>query len=130
MKILVFGNADEPSDSLALEVSTHTDFSNIEFQIISPNDDLPILDDQITILDTVMGIDAITIIGEDNLNQFILSPRTSVHDYDLGFQLKYLTKIGKLKRFTIIGLPINKPVDYDLLHSILRKLVAQDIQGS
>jgi hypothetical protein len=53
-----------------------------------------------------------------------------VHDFDLGFQLKYLQKIGKLGEVTIIGLPINKTPDYLRIQSILRKLVAQDIQGS
>ena len=60
----------------------------------------------------------------------VLPPRNSVHDFDLGFQLKYLKKLGKLGKVTIIGLPQSGNVDYDSIQSILRKLVAQDIQGS
>jgi len=33
----------------------------------------------------------------------------------LGFQLKYLKKLGKIKTFTIIGLPMNKKIDINLV---------------
>ena len=62
--------------------------------------------------------------------RIVLPPRNSVHDFDLGFQLKYLKKLGKLGKVTIIGLPQTGEIDYDSIHSILRKLVAQDMQGS
>lgn len=132
MKILVFGNPDERQDNLALKVSEKLrDLTHISFQVISPNSDIPLPENMdLYIIDTVMGIDKVTLITEKDLENIILSPRTTAHDYDLGFQLKYLTKIGKIKKIFIIGLPINGKVDYDLIHLILRKLVAQDIQGS
>jgi hypothetical protein len=77
-----------------------------------------------------MGIDEVTLLTEKDIDKLIISPRTTTHDYDLGFQLKYLTKIGRLKNIFIIGLPQNGHIDYDLIHSILRKLVAHDMQGS
>jgi hypothetical protein len=55
---------------------------------------------------------------------------SSVHDFDLGFQLLYLKKLGKLKNFLIIGIPMKGEINYLRIQSILRKLVAQDIQGS
>jgi hypothetical protein len=132
MKLLVFGNEDHETDNLAIEVSQKlTPIANIELINIKPNGDLLVGESKsVYILDTVLGIEEVTLITESNLDKFILSPRNSAHDYDLGFQLKYLTKIGKLKKITIIGLPANRNIDYDLIHSILRKLVAQDIQGS
>ena len=68
----------------------------------------------------------------DVLNRLLIPPRGSVHDFDLGFQLKYLRKLGKLGEVRIIGLPKGSSdrVDYRRIHSIFRKLVAQDIQGS
>ena len=131
MTIFVFGNQDHFEDSLALLVSKKINIPDISFEIIPPNDDLPTPDSKsVTILDTVYGIDKITLITEKDLDKIIPSPRTTAHDYDLSFQLKYLLKLGKLEKINIIGLPYEGSVDYDLIHSILRKLVAQDIQGS
>ncbi len=132
MNILVFGNQDHPDDNLAFKVSEKlSGLANISFQVINPNSDIPLPDNKkIYLIDTVVGIDNVTLITENDLNKILLSPRTTAHDYDLGFQLKYLTKIGKIKKVFIIGLPISGNVDYDLIHLILRKLVAQDMQGS
>lgn len=132
MKLFVFGNEDHQQDSLAITVSKKINpIDGVDIILINPNDDLPTDDTKsVYILDLVMGIDKITLITEKDLDKFTLSPRNSAHDYDLGFQLKYLSKIGKLNRISIIGLPENREIDYDLIHSILRKLVAQDMQGS
>jgi hypothetical protein len=132
MKIFVFGNQDHPQDNLVFKVSKNlSDFPAVSFEFINPNADLPIPPDNILfLLDTVMGINQVTLLTEKDLDKLLLSPRTTTHDYDLGFQLKYLTKIGRLSKIFIIGLPFEGTVDYDLIHSILRKLVAQDIQGS
>ena len=132
MNLLVFGNEDNEVDNLAFLVAQKlTPVFGINLVFIKPNGDLPIDDTKIVfILDIVLGLDEVTLITEKDLAKFTLSPRNSAHDYDLGFQLKYLTKIDKLEKIYIIGLPENKNIDYDLIHSILRKLVAQDIQGS
>lgn len=132
MNLLIFGNEDHETDKLAIEVSKRlTPISSVILQIVKPNDDLPIDSTKsVYILDTVIGIDQVTLITEKDLDKFILSPRNSAHDYDLGFQLKYLLKLGKINEISIIGLPESGNIDYDLIHSILRKLVAQDMQGS
>lgn len=132
MNLFVFGNEDHDMDNLAFQVSQKLLLiPGLTLKFIQPNDDLPIdSSGKVFLLDTVFGIDEVTVITEKDLDKFVLSPRNSAHDYDLGFQLKYLTKIGKLKKITLLGLPENKNIDYDLIHSILRKLVAQDIQGS
>lgn len=132
MEILVFGNRDEHTDDLALKVSYKlASTPKISFKIIEPNSDLPLSKNgTINIIDTVYGIDKVTLITEKNIDQLIPPPRTSAHDYDLGFQLKYLKKLGMINKINIIGLPFSGEIDYDLIHSILRKLVAQDMQGS
>jgi hypothetical protein len=48
----------------------------------------------------------------------------------LGFQIKYLKKIGKLGKVTIVGLPMQGELDYLRIQSIFKKLVAQEMQGS
>jgi Ni,Fe-hydrogenase maturation factor len=135
MKVYVFGNKDMQADNLAFEVAEKlkNTIKDIEFVEIKPNEDLPFASEgggeSVIILDTVEGINNVTLF--DDLDKFILPPRSSVHDFDLSFQLKYLKKIGKLNcPVIIIGLPMQSKVDYFLIQSILRKLVAHDIQGS
>ena len=133
MKVYVFGNEDLSFDSQAIKVAEKLEglIGDCEFVNIKPNQDLPFVGEKnVVIMDTVEGIDDIKIIKNEDLNNISLAGKTSAHDFDLGFQLKYLKKIGKLGKITIIGLPMEKEVDYLRIQSILRKLVAQDMQGS
>lgn len=132
MIVYVFGNEDHPQDSLALKaIDKIGKIPELTFQVIPPNDDLPPdINKTISILDVVAGIDKVTLFTEADLDKIIPSPRTTAHDYDLSFQLKYLLKIGKISKMNIIGIPYDKEPDYDLVISILRKLVAQDMHGS
>jgi len=82
------------------------------------------------LMDTVVGLEEVTILTEKDLEKLEFPKRATVHDYDLGFQLRYLIKLGKIKNVKIIGLPARGDIDYERVRSILRKLVAQDIQGS
>lgn len=133
MKVYVFGNRDLSEDNAAFKVldKLKGNVSNIEFVEIAPNENLPFADgEDVVILDAVAGLTEVRVLELKNLDKLIMSPRNSVHDFDLGFQLKYLKKLGKLGNIKIIGLPMKGMVDYDSIQSILRKLVAQDIQGS
>lgn len=129
MIVYVFGNRDEKSDRAALEAANYlkNTIAGVEFRTAAPNEDLPFSGDVI-IMDGIMGIEKIKVIKD--IKKIVLPPRNSVHDFDLGFQLKYLKKIGRLGKVTIIGLPMNKVPDYLRIQSTLRKLVAQDIHGS
>lgn len=131
--VYVFGNEDVSVDNVPLTMSKRlaTDFPMLEFVKVAPNADLPFADqEKVIIFDTIQGISTIRIFHEQDLKHLVLSPRTSVHDFDLGFQLKFLMKIGKLKYITLIGLPMGVDVPYDSIHETFKKLVAQDIQGS
>jgi len=132
MVVYVFGNTDIENDNGAIEFAKKTRVENIEFEFIDTNDDLPVSNNgTIYILDTMMGIEEVTLFSEKDIDKLEVAPRTTAHDYDLGFQLKYLTKIGRLKKVAIIALPMDKKkVNYERIHLILRKLVAQDMQGS
>jgi hypothetical protein len=133
MKVYVFGNQDVPKDKLAFDVSKKLKgkIENVQFVEVKPNEDVPFIDELfVVILDTIAGIKKVTEIHDHDLDKLVLPPRSSVHDFDLGFQLKYLKKIGKIGKVTIIGLPMEGEIDYFLIQSILRKLVAQEMQGS
>ena len=85
---------------------------------------------RVVVLDVVHGIREVALISGDDIDRFALPPRGTVHDFDLAFQLKYLKKIGRLGEVYVVGIPREGEVDYSRVRSILRKLVAQDMQGS
>jgi Ni,Fe-hydrogenase maturation factor len=82
------------------------------------------------ILDTVQGTPDVALVEGGGIDELILSPRGSVHDFDLAFQLRYLKKLGKLGDVTIVGIPQEGEVDHLRIKSIFRKLVAHDMHGS
>jgi Ni,Fe-hydrogenase maturation factor len=133
MKVYVFGNEDLPQDSLPFVISNKLKrkLPGVEFIKVSPNQDLPFIDEKkVVILDTIQGINEVVELNENDLDKLLLSKSLTVHDFDLGFQLKYLKKIGKIGKIMIVGIPMEKEINYLRIQSILRKLVAQDMQGS
>lgn len=133
MKVYVFGNKDSSLDKAAFSAAKRLKavFPQIEFVEVGTNIDLPFESERsIVIIDTVEDIDKVELIENGDLDILVSSHSSSVHDFDLGFQLKYLKKLGKLGNVTIIGIPMKKKVNYLRIQSILRKLVAQDMQGS
>jgi Ni,Fe-hydrogenase maturation factor len=134
MKVYVFGNEDLKQDNVAFEAvnKLKNTLDNVEFIKVNVNQDLPFAEEEnVVLMDAIEGIEKVTEIKDKDLDKLIVSKSSTVHDFDLGFQLKYLRKIGKLGKVVIIGLPMQEnKVDYFLIQSILRKLVAQDMQGS
>lgn len=133
MNIYVFGNKDIKKDNIPFRFLNKLSKNNtdLNFIVIKPNEDVPFENvDKVIILDTIYGINDLTVFDESDIEKLSLFKSVSVHDFDLGFQLKYLKKLGKLKKIIIVGLPQNKKLNYERIHSTLRKLVAQDMQGS
>ena len=133
IKVYVFGNKDAPEDARAIGVAEELEgaVDSVSFVFVEPNEDLPFADERrIVVLDTVQGIREVTLISSEDLDRFSPPPRGTVHDFDLAFQLKYLKKIGRLGEVCVVGVPQEGEVDYLRVISILRKLVAQDMQGS
>lgn len=103
--ILIFGNQDLEFDSLPFRILPRLKqrFPDIKFEIKDPNEELD-LSAQFLILDTVDGIAKTTLFSD--LESFApFRPRLTMHDFDLYTHLKYLEKLGKLKKIKIIGLP-------------------------
>lgn len=91
MTVYVFGNPDVINDT-------------IDIKFVKPNDDVEFDCKNPVILDTVAGLKKVTVFN--NINAIEKFKSLTVHDFDLGFQLKYLKKIGKIKGATIIGVPM------------------------
>lgn len=133
MKIFVFGNKDSSFDRAAFSVARKMRkvFPKLEFTEVGTNLDLPFKPGPpVVIMDAVEGINRVELISNSDLGRLINKRSLSVHDFDLGFQLKYLKKLGKLGDVRIIGIPMKKKINYLRIQSILRKLVAQDMHGS
>ena len=133
MKVYVFGNEYVAEDRRAIEVAGELKdkVAGVSFVFVRPNEDLPFVNERrVVVLDTVQGIQDVTLVEGDGIDGLTLSPRGSVHDFDLAFQLRYLKKLNRLGEVVIIGIPQEGEVDHLRIQSIFRKLVAQDMQGS
>jgi Ni,Fe-hydrogenase maturation factor len=78
-------------------------FPEIDFVVTDPNENLKPENSELYIIDTVRGIKKVEIITD--LNKIQLNRIYSAHDFDLGFNLKLLQKIGKLNKVVIFGVP-------------------------
>jgi len=104
MVIFVFGNPDVQEDALPLKIlpRLRERFSHIQFRTVDPNEewDAP---EEMVVIDTVMGIEKVMVL--DGLDKFVAAPRVTMHDFDALAQLRYLQKLGKIKKVTVIGVP-------------------------
>ncbi|HJQ28229.1 MAG TPA: hypothetical protein VJ827_02735 [Rubrobacter sp.] len=133
MKVYVFGNEYVGEDKRAIEVARELEnaVEGVTFIFVGPNEDVPFVDEpRVVILDTVQGMQDVAMVEGAETEGLLLSPRGSVHDFDLAFQLRYLKKLNRLGEVTVIGIPQEGELDHLLIKSILRKLVAHDMQGS
>jgi hypothetical protein len=104
MKIYVLGNEDMEMDKRSMEAAEKfKHFNKINFIFIKPNEDLA-PEKCLILMDTVVGLEEVTILTEKDLEKLEFPKRATVHDYDLGFQLRYLIKLGKIKNVTTSGL--------------------------
>jgi len=104
--IFVLGNEIEPTDSAAVKLLPQLQalFPQITFQRLDPTEELPKnATDELILIDTVIGISKVEMIND--LNHLSLSPRVTVHDFDLPLSLGLAQKLGKIKKVTIIGIP-------------------------
>ncbi len=106
-KILVFGNMLIKKDNLPLKMmgDLKKSFPQIEFKEFDPSENLKEEGRELYIIDTVEGIEKVEIITD--FNDIELSKIYSVHDFDLGYELKLLKKSGMIDKVTIFGVPMN-----------------------
>lgn len=108
MTVFVFGNPDLPEDSLPLKILPQLRrlLPDMTFQVLDPNEEWE-TSEHIMVVDTVQGIRQVTVF--DSLDRFIASPRVTMHDFDALSNLRYLLKLGKIKKVTVIGVPSDIP---------------------
>lgn len=105
--IYIFGNPLLAYDSLPVELKPELEkeFPDIDFIIQDPNENLKPENGELVLIDTIEGIDKV--IAIDDIGKIETRKIYSLHDFDLGFNLKLLAKIGMLKKVLIFGVPMN-----------------------
>jgi len=106
MTIYLCGNPLLPFDSLPLKLKPKLEqaFPQIDFLELDPNENLKPENKELIIIDTIEGIDEVVLM--DDIDKIQTAPLYSLHDFDLGFNLKLLKKIGALEKVTIFGVPM------------------------
>lgn len=105
-KIFVFGNFDLKEDNLPLRIlpQLQDKFPEINFEVKDPNEEWEV-PEELVILDTTIGIKEVTIF--ESLEKFSKTPRVGMHDFDALTNLRFLQKLGKIKKVKIIAVPPN-----------------------
>ena len=100
MKILCFGNEFVEQDSLAKKLADELKVDGVEF---IKCDALEGIKGDIIILDVVKGLNDVRLIPLEKIKDF---HPVSLHDFDLGTELKLRKSIGEINKVTIFGIPM------------------------
>ncbi len=105
--VYVFGNPLVKKDSLPVELMSELkkSFPDINFREIDPTENLHKLGKKLYIIDTVIGIKNVTMIRDVDVIE--LNKIYSLHDFDLGFNLKLMKNAGIIDEVVIFGIPAN-----------------------
>jgi len=103
--IYIFGNEDLEVDSLPLKIlpELRKKFPEIQFEVKDPNEEWENIGEELIIIDTAVGAKNVAIF--DSLEKFARTPSVGMHDFDALTNLRYLQKLGKIKKMKIIGIP-------------------------
>lgn len=105
-KVLVFGNPILRQDSLPIKIidKLREKFGWIEFKEFDPNENLEKEGKELNIVDVVEGIDKVVLITD--IDSIKTSKVYSMHDFDLGYNLKLLKKLHYIDNVKIFGVPM------------------------
>lgn len=122
--IFVFGNPLVREDSLPLKLidKLRKEFPSLEFKEFDTVEDLD-FDKELNIIDTVKGIKKVELI--EDVDKIITDKIYSMHDFDLGYNLKLLKKMKMIDKVRIFGVPIK--IDKKKAFSELRKIIISNL---
>lgn len=106
----VAGNLLVREDSVPLKIMGRLQkkFPHHEFKEFDPTEDFP-KEESLNILDTVVGPEDVQVIKD--VDKIVTGKVYSLHNFDLGFNLKLMKKAGKLKSLRVIGIPAHMDED-------------------
>ncbi len=104
MRIYVCSNPLVQEDSLPLHLlpALRKKLLKVEFVEFGPTENLP-QEKELIIMDTV--INAKNVIMLNDIDSFVQTKTLSLHDFDLGMNLKLAKKMGWMEKVTITGVP-------------------------
>jgi len=113
---LVFGNPLVPQDSLALKLipKLKKQFPGFNFRETDSTENLQDFGPELNIIDVAPEIKKIKLIeikNENDLKKLKIESITSMHDFDLGYNLKLLMQVKKIKTAKIILIPFDMVED-------------------
>ncbi|MEM5872518.1 MAG: hypothetical protein QXD55_01520 [Candidatus Aenigmatarchaeota archaeon] len=121
--IYVFGNPLIKEDSLPLKLveKLKKEFPNIVFKEFDAVEDLD-FENELNIIDAVQGIKKVELI--EDLDKILTKKIYSLHDFDLGYNLKLLKKMKMINKVRIFGVPmkINETKAFLELCNLIKKL--------
>jgi len=103
--IYVFGNPLVKEDSLPLRLidKLRKEFPSLDFKEFDTVEDLE-LEKELNIIDTVKGIKKVELI--EDVDKIVTDKIYSIHDFDLGYNLKLLKKMKMIDKVRIFGIPM------------------------
>ena len=104
--IYVFGNPLIKEDSMPLKLidKLRKEFPSLLFKEFDTVEDLD-LEKELNIIDTVKGIKKVELI--EDIDKIVTDKIYSMHDFDLGYNLKLLKKMKMIEKVRIFGIPSN-----------------------
>jgi hypothetical protein len=125
-KFLVFGNplVDGDSAPLRLIPRLRMAFPELEFKEFDPNENMEGEGRNLNIIDAVEGIDKVTLLT--NIDSIKTQRIYSMHDFDLGYNLKLLKKLNMIDGVRIFGVPMKIGDDeaYHQLVDLIRSMLS------
>ena len=102
--IYVFGNPLVKEDILPLKLidKLRKEFPSLEFKEFDTIEDLT--ERELNIIDTVKGIKKVELI--EDIDKIVTDKIYSMHDFDLGYNLKLLKKMKMIDKVRIFGIPM------------------------
>lgn len=104
MRIYICGNPLVEEDSLPVKLlpELRKNYPEMNFVEFDPSEDLP-HEKELIIIDTIINISDVMVLND--IEAFAGTKACSLHDFDLGTNLKLAKKMGWVKKITIIGVP-------------------------
>ncbi len=127
MNIYVFGNPMLPEDASAVRIipALQKQFPKISFIHADPTGNWWKGDKNLIIIDTVHGIDTVTVFT--SFEKIKATQSLTVHDYDLYMDLQLMKKLEKIDSFKIIGVPVAIPNAISEICEVIRKIYVKPV---
>lgn len=111
IKIYLVGNELVEEDSLPIKIKSALAklFPKVVFEEFDPTENLPEDSKHLILIDTVYGLDKPQIFHD--IDAFSSQKAYSMHDFDLGWQLKLYKKLKMIDEVSIIGIPMGMQED-------------------